>query len=100
MSSDQPIESRPTAVASLSKFSLTDMTLDTSRLSASSVRLPAAESFAFLQSENPSWQSLLADSHSLSDPNGVSVHPLLQVNYGGWQLPVTLYTAPRDEEVR
>jgi len=101
LSSDQPTQSRPTAVAALSNFSLTDMTLAAPRLSTDSVPLPAADSFAFLQSEKPSWQSLLADSHSLSDVNGVSVHPLLQVNYAGWQLPVTLYTAPlRDDEVR
>lgn len=101
MSSDQPTESRPTTVTSLSNFSLTDVTLAAPRLSADSVPPPAPDSFAFLQSESASWQSLLADSHSLNDANGTSVHPLLQVNYNSWQLPVTLYTATlRDDQVR
>ncbi len=101
MSSDQPTASRPTTVTSLSNFGLTDVTLAAPRLSADSVPLPAPDSFAFLQSESASWQSLLADSHSLNDANGTSVHPLLQVNYAGWQLPVTLYTATlRDDQVR
>jgi len=100
MSSDQPPPSRPTTVTSLSNFSLTDVTLAAPRLLADSVPLPAPDSFAFLQSKSPSWQSLLADSHSLNDANGTSVHPLVQVNYAGWQLPVTLYTAPlRDDQV-
>jgi hypothetical protein len=101
MSSGQMIASRPTTVTGLSNFSLTDVTLAAPSLSADSAPLPAPDSFAFLQSESPSWQSLLADSHSLNEANEASVHPLLQVNYAGWQLPVTLYTAPlRDEAVR
>lgn len=98
---DRPAAARLSTVASLSTFSLTDMTLAVPKLSADNALPPAMGSFAFAQIENPSWGSLLADSQSLSEVSGASVHPLLQVNFAGWQLPVTLYTAPnRDEAVR
>jgi len=43
----------------------------------------------------------LTDSRSLINVNGVSVHPLLQINYAGWHLPVTLYISSlRDSDAR
>ena len=53
--------------------------------------LPAGSYLSFLQAKYVMWESSLADSRSLINVNGVSVYPLLQINYAGWHLPVTLY---------
>jgi hypothetical protein len=48
-------------------------------------------SFSLAQAKYATWESSLADSRSLIKVTGASVYPLLQVNYKGWNLPVTLY---------
>jgi hypothetical protein len=54
--------------------------------------LPPSGSFpSLLQAKYVIWESSLADSRSLVDVNGVSVYPLLQINFAGLHLPVTLY---------
>jgi hypothetical protein len=53
--------------------------------------LPPGSFLSLLQAKYAIWESSLADSRSLVDVNGVSVYPLLQINYAGWHLPVTLY---------
>jgi hypothetical protein len=53
--------------------------------------LPPASFLGLLQAKYTMWESSLADSGSLTNVNGVSVYPLLQINYEGWRLPVTLY---------
>jgi hypothetical protein len=58
-------------------------------LLADLVSLPPA--LSLLQAKYATWESSLADSRSLVDVNGVSVYPLLQINYAGWHLPVALY---------
>jgi hypothetical protein len=55
------------------------------------VSLPPESFLSLLQAKYAIWESSLADSRSLVDVNGVSVYPLLQINYAGWHLPVTLY---------
>ena len=53
--------------------------------------LPPGSFLSLLQAKYAIWESSLADSRSLVDVNGVSVYPLLQINYSGWHLPVALY---------
>jgi hypothetical protein len=53
--------------------------------------LPPGSFLSLLQAKYVIWESSLADSRSLVDVNGVSVYPLLQINYAGWHLPVALY---------
>jgi len=60
-------------------------------LLAGRVSLPPESFLSLLQAKYAIWESSLADSRSLVDVNGVSVYPLLQINYAGWHLPVTLY---------
>ena len=60
-------------------------------LLADRVSLPPGSFLSLLQVKYAIWESSLADSRSLVDVNGVSVYPLLQINYAGWHLPVTLY---------
>jgi len=53
---------------------------------------PPSGSFLSLLKDNYAiWESSLADSRSLVDVNRASVYPLLQINYAGGHLPVTLY---------
>jgi hypothetical protein len=53
------------------------------------------ESFlSLLQSKYMAWESRLEDSEARTNVNGRLVYPLLQVNYAGWHLPVTLYIPP------
>jgi hypothetical protein len=47
-----------------------------------------------LQSRYVSWESGLEDSELRTNVNGRMVYPLLQVDYGGWHLPVALYIPP------
>jgi hypothetical protein len=68
-------------------------------LLADHVSLPPA--LSLLQAKYAIWDSSLTDSRSLIDVNGVSVYPLLQINYAGWHLPVTLYISSfRDSDAR
>jgi hypothetical protein len=68
-------------------------------LLADRVSLPPALSLP--QAKYAIWDSSLRDSRSLIDVNGVSVYPLLQINYAGWHLPVTLYISSfRDSDAR
>jgi hypothetical protein len=60
-------------------------------LLADRVSLPPGSFPSLLQAKYAIWESSLAESRSLVDVNGVSVYPLLQINYAGWHLPVTLY---------
>jgi len=60
-------------------------------LLADSVSLPPGSFPSVLQAKYAIWESSLADSRSLVDVNRVSVYPLLQIDYAGWHLPVTLY---------
>jgi hypothetical protein len=60
-------------------------------LLADRVSLPPGSFPSLLQTKYVIWESSLAESRSLVDVNGVSVYPLLQINYAGWHLPVTLY---------
>ena len=53
--------------------------------------LPPGSFPSLLQAKYAIWESSLADSGSPVDVRGVSVYPLLQINYAGWHLPVTLY---------
>ena len=64
-------------------------------LLADRVLLPPGSFPSLLQTKYVTWESSLADSRSLVDVNGVSVYPLLQINYAGWHLPVTLYISSR-----
>jgi len=47
-----------------------------------------------LQSKYAAWESRLEDSERPIAVNGRLVYPLLQVNYAGWRLPISLYTPP------
>ena len=47
-----------------------------------------------LQSKYTAWESRLEDSGPRTNVNGRLVYPLLQVNYGGWHLPISLYLPP------
>jgi hypothetical protein len=61
-------------------------------LLADPASLPPEAFLSLLQARYAMWESSLADSRSLINVNGVSVYPLLQINYAGWHLPpVTLY---------
>ena len=60
-------------------------------LLADRVSLPPGSFLSLLQTKYAIWESSLADSRSLVDVNGMSVYPLLQIDYAGWHLPVTLY---------
>jgi hypothetical protein len=65
----------------------------TPSLLAESVSPTSGSLLSLLQARYAMWQSSLEDSRSLVDVNGVSVYPFLQINYAGWQLPVTLYVS-------
>jgi hypothetical protein len=60
-------------------------------LLADRVSLPPASFLSLLQAKYTTGESSLEDSRFLTDVNGVFVYPLLQINYEGWRLPVTLY---------
>ena len=60
-------------------------------LLADRVSLPNGSFPSLLQAKYAEWESSLAASRSPVDVNGVSVYPLLQINYAGWHLPITLY---------
>ncbi len=60
-------------------------------LLADRVSLPPGSFPSLLQAKYALWESSLADSRSLVDVNRASVYPLLQINYAGGHLPVTLY---------
>jgi hypothetical protein len=47
-----------------------------------------------LQHKYEQWQSSLADSRSLVGVSGSSVYPLLQINFAGTTLPVSLHVSP------
>jgi hypothetical protein len=50
------------------------------------------ESFlSFVQTEYLLRESRLGDSQSLTSVSAISAYPLMQINYAGWNLPVTLY---------
>jgi hypothetical protein len=55
------------------------------------VSLPPGSFLSLLQAKYAIWESNLADSRSLVAVNGLSVYPLLQIDYAGWHLPVALY---------
>ena len=70
-------------------------------LLASRVSSPPGSFLSLLQAKYAIWESSLADSRSLVAVNGVSVYPLLQINYAGWHVPVTLYLSSlRDSDAR
>jgi hypothetical protein len=57
--------------------------------------LPSSRSLlAPFQAKYAAWESSLTDTRSLTSVKGRLVYPLLQVNYGGWRLPVALYLPP------
>jgi len=62
--------------------------------------LPPDSLFSLVQSKYTLWESSLADSRSLTNVNGVSVYPLVEVTYADWHLPIILYVPPRDSEAR
>ena len=69
------------------------------RVAKPSLSLPPGSFPSLLRATYAIWESSLAGSRSLVDVNGVSVYPLLQINYAGWHLPVTLYLSPlRDSD--
>lgn len=47
-----------------------------------------------LQPNYTAWESWLEDSEPRVNVNGLLVYPLLQVNYAGWHLPISLYIPP------
>ena len=54
-----------------------------------------------LQAEYATWESGLADTRSLASVNGLSVYPLMQVDYADVDLPISLYVPPlRGSDVR
>ncbi|MGH7837928.1 MAG: hypothetical protein ACREQC_08905 [Candidatus Binataceae bacterium] len=53
-----------------------------------------------LASKYLQWEANLADSRSLVNVNGVSVYPLVEINYAGWRLPISLYISSRDSAPR
>jgi hypothetical protein len=99
--SDRPIEPTEAAIAGLPHFELTDGSVVMPSPLTDGVSLTPPSSFAFLHAQYSTWELSMANSRSLTEVNGATVHPLLQVNYAGWQLPVTLYTSSlRDGEAR
>jgi hypothetical protein len=80
-SMDDRIDSRSTFGARVAKLSLL----------ADPASLPPESFLSPLQARYATWESSLADSRSPINVNRVSVYPLLQINYAGWHLPVTLY---------
>ena len=60
-------------------------------LLADPAALPPESFTSLLQARYAMWESSLTDSRSLIDVNGVFVYPLLQIDYAGWHLPITLY---------
>jgi hypothetical protein len=47
-----------------------------------------------LQSKYASWESNLEDSGPRTNVNGLVVYSLLQINYAGWHLPISMYIPP------
>lgn len=53
------------------------------------------ESFlSALQLKYLAWESRLEDSETRTNVNGLLVYPLLVANYGGWNLPISMYIPP------
>lgn len=79
-------------IASLRYFGLTlRASVAQPSLLADRVSPPPGSVLSLLQDKYTMWESSLADSRSLINVKGVSVYPLLEINYAGWHLPVTLY---------
>jgi len=58
------------------------------------VSLSPTSFLSLLQIKYANWETGLSDSRSLTDVNGVSVYPIVQINYGRWHLPIPLYISP------
>jgi hypothetical protein len=51
--------------------------------------------FSLVEIKYARWESSLASSRSPTNVNGIPVYPLVQINYSGWDLPITLGTDSR-----
>ena len=101
LNSDRQIGPTEAAIAGLPHFGLMDGSAVKPSPLTDRISLVPLSSFAFLQSEYSMSESTLLQFRSLTEVNGATVHPLLRINYAGWQLPVTLYTSSlRDREAR
>ena len=49
---------------------------------------------SILEAKYGMWESSLADTRSLMNVNGISVFPLVQIDYAQWRLPIGLYAPP------
>ena len=85
-------ESMDGQIASLQHFGLTfHARVAKPSLLGDGVSLAPGSFPSLLQAKYSTWESGLADSRSPVNVGGVSVYPLLQINYASWHLPVTLY---------
>jgi hypothetical protein len=50
--------------------------------------------FSFVDANYQRWQSRLAEMRSITQVNGGSVYPLIQIDYADMHLPITLYIPP------
>jgi hypothetical protein len=56
--------------------------------------LPARSLLSILTVNYARWESSLADTHSLTNANGLLVYPLLQIDYAQLHMPISLYIPP------
>jgi len=61
---------------------------------AQSRALPLSSLLGQLHTKYATWQTGLSDTRTPVDLNGLSVYPLVQIRYGQWTVPVSLYISP------
>jgi hypothetical protein len=88
----QEAEPAEASIASSPNLGLTDGGITGRSSTAARAPLPSTSYLALLQPNYAAWESSLADSRSQVGVNRQSVRPFMQIDYAGWQLPVTIYT--------
>jgi hypothetical protein len=95
LKSYRPIEDTNNPIENPGVFELSLYTPSTDFNSLAEGESLSPRSFlSLLEAKYVMWESDLAETRSLTSVNKVSVYPLVQIDYGQWHLPISLYTPP------
>lgn len=74
-----------------------DLLLDTRRQDEGPLQdeeLRSGSFFSLFNAKYIAWEANISDSGSLTNVNGALLHPLVEIEFGHWRLPITLYIPP------
>lgn len=83
-----------TAILHPGRFWLTPTTQSAEHAFLQGDSLPHASYLSLLEVRYQAWESSLAENRTLTDVNGVSLYPLVQIEYGNRSFPIALSIAP------